>query len=106
MSADEGARPARALRRLTKERRAAMRRELYELAAAGALDLRDALRRMRKIAGRTQIEYARLVGVTPRVLIEFERGIGNPTLRTLEKLFAPFSLELTLRVRERRDNLG
>jgi transcriptional regulator with XRE-family HTH domain len=54
---------------------------------------------MRKVTGRTQAEYARLVGVAPRVLIDFERGAGNPTVATLEKILAPFGLELTVRRR-------
>lgn len=85
-------RPAR-----STEKRALLRTELYARADRGDLDLREAVRMMRKIAGRSQAEYARLVGVSPRVLIEFERGIGNPTLKTVEKLLAPFALELTLR---------
>jgi len=89
-------------RGLSKEQRATLRAELYARTEQGDLDLREAVRLMRKIAGRTQAEYARLVGVSPRVLIEFERGIGNPTLKTLEKLLAPFALELTLRRRRVR----
>ncbi len=102
MSEETKPAPAR-VRALSKEKRAALRTELYELADRGELDLRDAVRRMRKIAGRSQAEYARLVGVSPRVLIEFERGIGNPTIKTIEKMLAPFGLELTLRRRRRRD---
>lgn len=83
----------------SKERRAALRSELYARVSGGDLDLREAVRMMRKIAGRSQADYARMVGVSPRVLIEFERGIGNPTLKTLEKILAPFGLELTLRRR-------
>jgi len=86
-------------RRPSKDKRAALRAELYASADRGDLDLREALRMMRKIAGRTQSECAQLVGVSPRVLIEFERGIGNPTLKTIEKLLSPFALELTLRRR-------
>lgn len=85
-----------------KEARAKLRTELYERADRGDLDLREALRIMRKIAGHSQIEYARLVGVSPRVLIAFERGSGNPTLKTIEKMLAPFALELTLRRKRRR----
>ncbi len=80
-----------------KQRRAALRDELYARVDAGDLTLVEAVKRMRKIAGRSQAEYARLVGVSPRVLIEFERGIGNPTVKTLQKLLAPFGLELTVR---------
>ena len=83
-----------------KARRAALRDELYLRVDAGDLTLVDAVKRMRKIAGRSQAEYARLVGISPRVLIEFERGLGNPTMKTLQKLLAPFGLELTVR-RER-----
>jgi transcriptional regulator with XRE-family HTH domain len=85
-----------------KQRRAELRDELYARVAAGDLSLVEAVKRMRKIAGRSQAAYARLVGVSPRVLIEFERGVGNPTVKTLQKLLAPFDLELTVR-RARRD---
>ena len=80
-----------------KQRRAALRDELYARVDAGDLTLVEAVKRMRKIAGRSQAAYARLVGVSPRVLIEFERGVGNPTVKTLQKLLAPFGLELTVR---------
>jgi transcriptional regulator with XRE-family HTH domain len=80
-----------------RARRAALRDELYDRAARGDLGLVEAVKMMRKIAGRSQAEYARLVGVSPRVLIEFERGVGNPTVKTLQKLLAPFDLELTVR---------
>lgn len=80
-----------------KERRAALRAELYARIERGDVSLVDAVKTMRKVAGRSQAAYAKLVGVSPRVLIEFERGIGNPTMKTLQKLLAPFGLELTVR---------
>lgn len=76
-----------------------MREELFDRVKAGDLDLVEAVRMMRKVAGKTQAEYARLVGVSPRVLIDFERGVGNPTLATLRKLLNPFGLELTVKRR-------
>lgn len=55
------------------------------------MSLGEAVRAMRKITGMTQAEYAeRIVGVTPRVLMEIERGRGNPTLETLQKIGKPF----------------
>jgi DNA-binding XRE family transcriptional regulator len=84
-----------------KERRRALRDELYDAIARDELSIAEAVRRMRKIAGRTQVEYAHLVGVSPRILIELERGIGNPTLKTLAKILAPFDLEVGLRRRRR-----
>lgn len=85
----------------SKERRAALREELYARVARGDISLVEAVRTMRKIAGRSQADYARLVGISPRILIELERGIGNPTLKTLAKILAPFDLEVGVRRRPR-----
>ena len=57
---------------------------------------------MRKAVGLTQTQNARLAGVAPRVPIDPERGVGNPTLNTLEKLAAPFGLRVGLTRRDRR----
>lgn len=87
--------PARLAR--SKEKRSALRAELYERVERGDVSLVEAVRMARKMTGRSQADYARLVGVSPRVLIDFERGAGNPTIATLEKLLRPFDLELTVR---------
>jgi transcriptional regulator with XRE-family HTH domain len=84
-------------------RRKDLRRRFFEDLDEGRLtDLPDTLRRMRKAIGLTQTEYARLAGVAPRVLIDLERGVGNPTLKTLEKLAAPFGLRVGLKRRDRK----
>jgi len=70
------------------------REAFYEDLQAGRLSLGEATRRMRKIAGMTQPEYARLIGIAPRVLMDIERGHGNPRLATLEKLAKPFGLRV------------
>jgi transcriptional regulator with XRE-family HTH domain len=73
------------------------RRAFFEALEAGEMaDLPETVRRMRKSIGLTQTEYAKLAGVAPRVLMDLERGAGNPTLNTLEKLAAPFGLSLGL----------
>lgn len=87
--------------RTSKERRAALRDELYERVARGDISLVETVKAMRKIAGRSQADYARLVGISPRILIELERGIGNPTMKTIAKLLAPFDLEIGVRRRSR-----
>lgn len=84
-----------------KKKRQALRRELYERIDRGDITIIEAVKMMRKVADRTQIEYAKDVGVSPRILIELERGIGNPTMKTLAKIFAPFGLELGLKRRPR-----
>ena len=60
----------------------------------GKMDLPEATRRLRECTGLTQFEYAKLVKVAARALIDLERGVGNPTLGTLRKIAAPFGLEV------------
>ncbi len=87
---------------LKKSRRNEMRRAFYNDLDAGRLDnLPDTIRKMRKITGMTQPEFAKLIGIASRVLIDLERGVGNPTLKTLEKLAGPFGLRVGL-VRKNR----
>lgn len=73
-----------------------MKEALYRDLAAGTVGIREATRRMRKILGMTQRDYAlKIAGVSPRILSEFENGTGNPTLATLEKIASPFGLKVT-----------
>jgi transcriptional regulator with XRE-family HTH domain len=93
--------------RLKKVDRQALRNELVERASRADLTVPEAIRMARHVAAKTQPEFARLVGVSVRVLRELERGTGNPTLGTLEKIFAPFQLEVAVRLRgARRDSEG
>lgn len=73
-----------------------MKDELYSDLARGTVDIREATRRMRKIIGLTQADYAKKVAkISPRILSEFERGTGNPTIDTLEKIGKPFGLTIS-----------
>jgi DNA-binding XRE family transcriptional regulator len=68
---------------------------LYADIEAGRLTLGQATRRMRKIVGLTQVEYAgKVLKIYPRVLMEIEKDRGNPTLQTLEKIGKPFGLKV------------
>ncbi len=68
---------------------------LYADLEAGCLTLGQATRRMRKIVGLTQMEYAgKVLKIYPRVLMEIEKDRGNPTLETLEKIAGPFGLRV------------
>ncbi len=81
----------------TKERRSELRRELYARIDNGEIGLVEAVRMMRKIAAKSQADYAKLVGISPRVLKELERGVGNPTLETIRKILVPFRLDVGVR---------
>lgn len=57
----------------------------------GELSIGQAVKRMRKITGMNQKEYAKnIIGIAPRILAEIERDAANPTLETLNKIGRPF----------------
>lgn len=85
---------SRKIKKLDAKTAMQLRQDFYSDIEAGKLSLSDALKQMRKIAGMTQTEYAQLIGITPRVLMDIEREKGNPRLDTLNKLGKPFGLKL------------
>lgn len=70
------------------------REKFYEQLTKNELSLADTVKAMRDIVGMTQPEYAKFVGVAPRIISDLERGVGNPTLVTLKKIGKPFRLEI------------
>jgi len=83
------------MRKFAPSEMAERKETLYRGLAEGRLSIRDATREMRKILGMTQADYARkVVGVSPRIISEFERGLGNPTLETLTNIAKPFGLQV------------
>ena len=73
------------------------RLQFYQDIENGKYDLAETLKRMRKIVGMTQPEFAKLVNVAPRIIIDIERGVANPRLSTLQKIGEPFGLKLVFR---------
>ena len=73
-----------------------LREQLYQNAPRGLMTLGDTVRAMRKISGLTQAEFARHRGVSLPSLRQIERGTGNPTVETLNKLAAVYGLRVGL----------
>lgn len=68
---------------------------LKEAIEQGELSIGQAVRRMRKITGMNQKDYARnIIGISPRILAEIERDAANPTLETLNKIGRPFGYQV------------
>ena len=71
-----------------------LRQELMDDLLVGRLTPQQAARRMRKIVGLSQADYAKQLGIAERTYIDFERGVGNPTLDTLNKIGGPFGVKM------------
>ncbi len=84
------------MKRPSPKEMAQMKEELYLGLAKGEIDIRETTRRMPKILGMTQKDFAKkIAAISPRILSEFQNGTGNPTLATLEKIASPFGLKVT-----------
>lgn len=70
------------------------REKFYEQLANQNLSLAETVKAMRAIVGMTQPEFAKFVGVAPRIIIDLEREVSNPTLNTLKKIGKPFRLDI------------
>lgn len=71
-----------------------LRTELYEQIDRGEVSLQDAVKRMRKISRLSQPEFAAHLGVSVKVVKEIERGVGNPTVSSLNRIGKFFGLEV------------
>jgi transcriptional regulator with XRE-family HTH domain len=89
----------------TKEERNQQRSGFYAALDEGSMSLRDAVKRMRKMAGMTQQQFADNRGVSVRVIMEIEGGRGNPTVETLNKIGEIFGVEVAF-VRKQRGGLA
>jgi DNA-binding XRE family transcriptional regulator len=70
------------------------KKEILDQIHAGTISMGQAIKGLRITTGKTQTEYAKNVGVFPRVLINIENEVGNPTIKTLNKIVEPFGLKV------------
>ena len=68
------------------------------------LDLIKIIKSRRESLAVTQEALAELSGVGLRTLKQFERGKGNPTLGTLQKLGDVLGLEVTMSIKKQGGN--
>lgn len=78
------------------------RNRLLQSAAAAELSLTEGVRQMRAVTGMTQEEFAHHRGVSARVIKAIERGQGNSTVATLNRIGELFGLEVAF-VPKRRE---
>lgn len=91
---------------IDKEAARQLRSELFDAINRGELGIREAVKRMRTISRLTQAEFAAHRGVSAKVIKELERGVGNPTVDTLNRIGQFFGLEVAFVRSERLHNAG
>ncbi len=64
-------------------------------------EIGEFIKKRREILKIQQRDLAEISGVALRTIIIIERGIGNPSVNTLQKLGDVLGLELTLKIKTR-----
>ena len=77
-------------RKPTRDESRAQRADIAARARAGQLEIPEAILDMRHALGLSRDEFARVFKLTRRQLAEIERGEGNPTIETLNRIGRPF----------------
>jgi putative transcriptional regulator len=91
-----------ALKRPDEKEIKRMRQELFDEIEEGRIDLAEATRKMRRTLGMNRREYAeKILKIGFETLQDVETGRGNPTLKTLRAIGAPFGLDVGF-VRKKR----
>ena len=80
--------------RPTKDEIRERRCNLRAKAAAGQLRFPEDLKEIRMAFGRSQEEFAALMGLTRRQIAEMERGVANPIYQTIMRIGRLFGFRL------------
>jgi DNA-binding XRE family transcriptional regulator len=70
------------------------RHKFYASISKGELSIAQAVVAMRKMSQLTQPEFAKHRGISVQALRQIESGTGNPTVETLNKIAAIFTLQV------------
>ena len=64
------------------------------------MDLAEAIKSRRKLLSISQADRAEMSEVSPATIKNIERGKGNPSIETLEKLFEVLGMEIVFKVKD------
>lgn len=62
--------------------------------------LREVIRERRAVLGISQLDLAEMAGISIATVKDIERGAGNPSLKTIEKILEVLGLEMQFRIRQ------
>ena len=64
------------------------------------MNLAEAIKSRRKLLSISQADLAEMSEVSPATIKNIERGKGNPSIETLEKLFEVLGMEIVFKVKD------
>ena len=63
------------------------------------MNLREVVKERRGVLGISQLDLAEMAGVSLATVKDIERGVGNPSMKTVTRILEVLGLEMQFRIR-------
>ena len=63
------------------------------------MNLREVVKERRGILGISQIDLAEMAGISPATVKDIERGMGNPSMKTVTRILEVLGMEMDFHIR-------
>ena len=64
------------------------------------MNLREVVKDRRGVLGISQLELAEMAGISLATVKNIERGVGNPSMKTVARILEVLGLEMEFRIRK------
>ena len=63
------------------------------------MDIRDVVKERRRVLGISQLDLAEMAGISLATVKDIERGVANPSMKTVARILEVLGLEMEFRIR-------
>ena len=63
------------------------------------MSLREVVKERRGVLGISQLDLAEMAGISLATVKDIERGVGNPSMKTVTRILEVLGLEMQFRIR-------
>ncbi len=63
------------------------------------MNLREVVKERRGILGISQIDLAEMAGISPATVKDIERGMGNPSMKTVTRILEVLGMDMDFNIR-------
>ena len=63
------------------------------------MNLREVVKERRGVLGISQLDLAEMAGISLATVKDIERGVGNPSMRTVTRILEVLGMEMEFRIR-------
>lgn len=64
------------------------------------MDLREVVKERRGVLGISQLDLAEMAGISLATVKDIERGVGNPSMKTVARILEVLGMEMQFQIRK------